>query len=217
MTQKELATYAGTSTWTIQAIELEKLKLSQRLAFKISGAMGVDYGWLLENDLSRPPVNQDQKPYSEADLIRAQDKGLNQERISHMNGKMELTQAYFLLRLIWEQVVKDRDELSFFLFRLKQFIESELHKIPALQEAHIPRRATTDILPPAWRPLFPVTHRSFDLMEADAAECRKAFEEHRTHLKQKADRQNNQQTIEDPLQIPAKQPKTRNKPKRTSK
>jgi transcriptional regulator with XRE-family HTH domain len=228
MTQKELAAHGGTSVWTIQAIELGKLKLSQGLAFKISEATGVDYGWLLENDLSREPVNQDQKPYSEADLIRAQEKGIKQERLKHTNGKMDLTQAYFLLRLVWEDVVKKPDELSFFLFRLKQFVDSELRKIPALQEAHIPRGAQIDIgttpsgqfeiLKVSTYPtLFPVSRRSFDLMESDASECRKAFEEHQTHLKQKADQQNNQQAIDDPLEIATKRSMTRSKPKRTSK
>ena len=124
LTQKELAGYAGTSTATVQAIELEKLKLSPRLAFKISEATGCDYSWLLENDLSRPPVNQNKDPYSKADLIRAQSKDIKKEMMSRLKGKMELTQAYFRLRLIWEEIVKNPDELSFFLFRVKQFVDS---------------------------------------------------------------------------------------------
>jgi hypothetical protein len=192
MTQKELAAYAGTSTWSVQAIELGRLKLSESLAFRISQATGVDYAWLLENDLSRPPVNKQNAPYSEADLIRAQDKSLKQERMTHMGGKLELTQAYFLLRLVWEKVAKNSDELSFFLFRLKQFVESELRRIPALQEAHLPRESEVDIpvsetsggqleiiKVSSYPTLFPVTPRSFDLMESDAYECREDLKEHR--------------------------------------
>ena len=207
MTQKELAAYAGTSTWTIQAVELCKLKLSPKLAFRISEAMGVDYGWLMENNLSRPPVNQQKAPYSEADLIRAQDKSLKQKRMTHMSGKLDLMGAYFLLHLVWEKIVKDPDQLSFFLFRLKQFVENELRKIPALR--HIPRESDVVIPFPqtsdsqfeiikvsTYPTLFPVTSKIFDVIESDIYEGRETFKRLQANEEKEAARLNDTDTQE---------------------
>ena len=164
LTQKELAAYAGTSTWTIQAIELEKLQLSQSLAFRISQATGVDYGWLTKNDLSRPPVNQRNEPYSEEDLIRAQNRSPEPTWFSLLNGKMVLTYAYYYLHLAWKQSAKDPDELFRFFFRLKQFLEDtgKFEEVPLLRDPSP----------------FPLTSKIFEVVERDVYECKEAFKKH---------------------------------------
>ena len=55
LTQKEMAALLGVSTPTIQAIELGKLKLSDRLAEKICYETGVNSCWILSNDVQIPP------------------------------------------------------------------------------------------------------------------------------------------------------------------
>lgn len=185
MTQKELAAYAGTSTSAVQAIELRKLKLSQKLAFRISEVMGVDYGWLLTNDLTKPPINQYKEPYSEADLVRAKNKYIKRGPVSELDGKMELVQAYYCLRQVWEEVVKYPDQLPFFLHRLRHFINSERDRIP---KGKVPKKvvyvdptvmvpASGDKIMEGPVSLFPIANDSFDAMEADVYECRKAFEQ----------------------------------------
>jgi transcriptional regulator with XRE-family HTH domain len=203
LTQKELAAYAGTSTWTIQAIELGKLKLSERLAFRISEATGVSYAWLMQNDLSRPPVNSRNEPYSEADLSRAQNKGLQEGRMSGLNGKMELTQAYYILRLIRDKLAKNPDELSFFLSRLKGYLQTELAKIPDMQGPMIHKDKRIDLVMNKdqtafevahiheYPSLIPVTFESFEMMKLDSYECWESWKEHRAKVEKEIERLNN--------------------------
>ena len=54
--QAELAALCGNSDRTIQAVELRKLALSERLARKIAHATGVSVGWLLNGDPTAPPI-----------------------------------------------------------------------------------------------------------------------------------------------------------------
>lgn len=187
MPQKQLAQYAQTSVWTIQEIELRRLELSPGLAFRISKATGVDYTWLMENDLSRPPVNQHNKPYSEEDLIRAQDKRDKGDWPSRLGGKMELAQAYYILHLIWEKVSKNADELSFFLFRLKKFLETELSRLPEppgdiTKESviHVSMKNGTPESAEVYQhpSLFPLTPRSFEIVRLDVDECERECKEH---------------------------------------
>jgi transcriptional regulator with XRE-family HTH domain len=52
--QSELAEYAGCSVSTIQALEVNRLPLSESLAARISTVTGVDLNWLLANDVTVP-------------------------------------------------------------------------------------------------------------------------------------------------------------------
>ena len=64
ITQKEMAALLECSTATIQAIELGKLKLSEKLAEKIVLKTAVDLGWMMNNEPTRPPVTGKGHPYS---------------------------------------------------------------------------------------------------------------------------------------------------------
>src|SRR6266851_1295882 len=64
LTQKEMSDLAGCSCATVQAVELEKLKLSEKLAQRISYQTGVDPGWLLANDVAREPTRGDGTPFT---------------------------------------------------------------------------------------------------------------------------------------------------------
>ena len=55
LSQSELATLAGCSKRTIQAIEIGRLKLSENLAARIAHETGVTQGWLLGGDYHAPP------------------------------------------------------------------------------------------------------------------------------------------------------------------
>ncbi len=52
--QGELAELAGCSISSIQAIEVNKLRLSESLAARISVSTGADLNWLLRNDVNEP-------------------------------------------------------------------------------------------------------------------------------------------------------------------
>jgi transcriptional regulator with XRE-family HTH domain len=57
LTQKEMAEALECSAPTIQAIELGKLKMSDRLAEVCSLKTGISLDWLLKNDVTQPPVD----------------------------------------------------------------------------------------------------------------------------------------------------------------
>jgi DNA-binding XRE family transcriptional regulator len=54
LSQEQLAEWCDCSYYTIQAVELGRLKLSNSLAERISMATGAPVKWLLENNLSAP-------------------------------------------------------------------------------------------------------------------------------------------------------------------
>jgi transcriptional regulator with XRE-family HTH domain len=53
--QSELATLAGISTDAIQSIEILRLPLSEKIAFRLEQQLGVRAKWLLDNELGDPP------------------------------------------------------------------------------------------------------------------------------------------------------------------
>ncbi len=62
--QKEFAELVGKSTPAIQAIELGKLPLSDKLAERISYETGIFLGWLLDDDVTRSPISRHGEPYT---------------------------------------------------------------------------------------------------------------------------------------------------------
>ena len=66
LTQKEMAAVLHCSTPTIQAIELGRLKMSEKLAGLASLKTGINLTWLLDNDVAKPPIDTKDKPYSKA-------------------------------------------------------------------------------------------------------------------------------------------------------
>jgi transcriptional regulator with XRE-family HTH domain len=64
LTQKEMAAVLHCSAPTIQAIELDKLKLSEKLAGLASLKTGINLAWLLKNDVTQPPIDIKGKAYT---------------------------------------------------------------------------------------------------------------------------------------------------------
>jgi transcriptional regulator with XRE-family HTH domain len=73
LTQSELGKLVHRSGRTIQMIELNRdYRLTPELAEKISYQTHVNLAWLLENDISKPPISQDREPYTKDDYEVAQ-------------------------------------------------------------------------------------------------------------------------------------------------
>jgi transcriptional regulator with XRE-family HTH domain len=72
LTQKQLADLAERSRPTIQAIELGKLQLSEKLAQRIAYQTGVAPGWLLDDDVAQPPTRGDGTPFTQETFELAQ-------------------------------------------------------------------------------------------------------------------------------------------------
>lgn len=64
LTQKEMAKLTECSAATIQAIELGKLKLSDRIISLLLPKTGISGAWLDANDITQPPLATGGKPYS---------------------------------------------------------------------------------------------------------------------------------------------------------
>jgi len=64
LSQKEMAGILECSTPTIQAIELGKLQLSEKLAGLVSLKTGIDLAWLLIDDVTQPPVDLAGEPFT---------------------------------------------------------------------------------------------------------------------------------------------------------
>jgi transcriptional regulator with XRE-family HTH domain len=62
--QKQFAELVGKSTRTIQAIELGQLRLSEKLAERISFETGIYLPWLLEDDVTCPPFSRNMQRYT---------------------------------------------------------------------------------------------------------------------------------------------------------
>ena len=67
-----MAEVLGYSKATVQAIELGKLKLSDRLAGVASLKTGINLAWLLDNDVIKPPVDVKGEPYTKETFEKIQ-------------------------------------------------------------------------------------------------------------------------------------------------
>ena len=64
ITQKEMAEILECSTATVQAVELGKLKLSLKLAGNLFNQTSVNLDWLLDDDVTKPPIDYQGSPYT---------------------------------------------------------------------------------------------------------------------------------------------------------
>src|SRR6266404_752890 len=64
LTQKQLADLAECARPTVQAIELQKLHLSEKLALKIAYQTGVHVGWLLADNVETAPTCGNGRPFT---------------------------------------------------------------------------------------------------------------------------------------------------------
>lgn len=68
LNQKQFADLIVRSRPTVQAVELCKLPLSEKLAEDISNATGIDPGWLLAGDPEKPIRHMNGHPYNPGDF-----------------------------------------------------------------------------------------------------------------------------------------------------
>src|SRR5260221_3893896 len=64
ITQKEMADILECSVPTVQAIELGKLKLSMKLAGNLFNQTSVDLDWLMNDDVTKPPIDYEGDLYT---------------------------------------------------------------------------------------------------------------------------------------------------------
>jgi transcriptional regulator with XRE-family HTH domain len=78
----DFAELVGCSTATINSLEVGRLTLSESLGQKIAHATGVSLAWLLEGDVTVPPVARDGEPYTAEVFARWQHERLGFDQVS---------------------------------------------------------------------------------------------------------------------------------------
>jgi DNA-binding XRE family transcriptional regulator len=136
--QKEFANeIAGCSKFTIESLESNplRLKLSTRLAFKISESTGCDVNWLLSNSENLPMTNANGRDYSLQDWEDARDADLESLKFYRVEPEMEIGVAADLLHRVLDAARKrDIKALSDFQKRLEHYVRSEISRFRDLQD-----------------------------------------------------------------------------------
>ena len=129
ITQKEMAVILECSTPTVQAIELGKLNLSEKLAGLVSHKTGINLAWLLTNDVNQPPVDVEGVPYTKALFEDYQALGLQQKHPDEgaLQALHSLTTNIRRLCAIYYRAYK-KDDSALCAYKLaKAFDELEKH------------------------------------------------------------------------------------------
>ena len=137
-TQEDFAVLAGVSRNAVASLESGRLKLSARLANKISEQTNVNPHWLLAADPSAPMVNCDNQPWRQEDFEAAQ-KDLQERDLAlqlyDREMAMEVGTAYsFLQRALQAASKKNVFAVSQFRHRLEHFVRSEIHRFGELRD-----------------------------------------------------------------------------------
>jgi len=139
LTQQQLADLLRCSRMSIQQIESGKLRMSHKMAEKISLHTGVSMNWLLANQYRVPPVWQrdSEQPYTREafKLTRAE---VSRPRINPLDvGFLEnvLAVAYHRLNAVAEEAYRT-DKTVYFHYQLREFLEELERQWPASTNLH---------------------------------------------------------------------------------
>jgi len=137
LTQKEMAALLECSTPTIQAIELGKLRLSDKLAERLCLETGVSLEWLLEDDVSKPPVTLGSEPMTKDTFVETR---AARARPLHVGDDVSRIQAAYVYAVEWVGVVllraaqaKRTDLYIYKLMSALQNLGEELGEEPCLK------------------------------------------------------------------------------------
>jgi transcriptional regulator with XRE-family HTH domain len=128
--QREMAVIAGCSRHTVESVEQGRLRLSARLATKISEATGIDYNWLLAGDTTLPMVARDGAPYRQKDFELAQDSELSKPLpLYQFAPEMQVgVGADLVYRAL--KAARRRNAVPEFLKRFNHYVRSEIRRFP---------------------------------------------------------------------------------------
>ncbi len=138
LTQKEMAAILECSTPTIQAVELGRLNLSEKLAGLVSHKTGINLTWLLKNDVNQPPVDVEGVPYTKALFEDYQALGLQQKHpdLGALQALHSLTTNIRRLCAIQFRAYKNDDSALCAYKLAKAFEELEKH-FGVTEEDHV--------------------------------------------------------------------------------
>ena len=150
LTQQQLAELVQCSRPTIQAIELNKLGLSQKLAARVSFHTGISAAWLLKNEYNVPPVCRDNPnhPYTR-EVFEKTRRALTKPRTSAAHLvvlEQVLAWAYRHLGGVLLAAYRS-DKTAHFNHELRQWVaEMESHFVPSKDLPPAPVGVTAGLL-----------------------------------------------------------------------
>jgi len=146
LTQKEMADVLDCSAPTIQAVELGRLKLSEKLAGLASHKTGINLAWLLEDDVTKPPIDIKGKPYTKKTFEEFQaiagfrkDPLHASELASFLRDKLNRRLSALLLRAY---INDETDLCGYKLSKAFDELEKQFRVTEADHKAMIPTRRT---------------------------------------------------------------------------
>jgi hypothetical protein len=123
---------------TIQAIELTKLKLSEKLAVTLSAKTGVSMKWLMDGDVTAPPVDRANKPYTRETFERARAKDTSDpNRFSPDHFGIGSSVASCLPTIFRAALAAHRaSDVQLFSYRLTSAISEVAGKYPGYEDLY---------------------------------------------------------------------------------
>ncbi len=122
--QKELADVAGCSHDTIRSVELDRLKLSEGLARKISAATGAHFRWLIQNDLNTPIIETRGYRYTKSTYEATQAAKQMGDAWMEILGPDYAASFYGQIRAIISSAAKPkRDVAEVAVWKIAKFLE----------------------------------------------------------------------------------------------
>jgi hypothetical protein len=143
---------------TIQMIELRPdiYRLTPELAEKISYETGVDMEWLLENDVSKPPITLQEAPYTKACFEFVQ--SINSSRLMYKsNAEASIVELQLLMVIIVARIgatalaAQESGNVNLFRWKLSRAIDELGHEFKA-------NARNANALLAAWPPWRGETH-----------------------------------------------------------
>lgn len=128
--QFAFADIVGCSLSTIQSVEVGRLKLSKGLASRIEVKTGINSGWLLENDPTKPPIDLVGEPYSREKFDRVREL-IGSSAVCFIGSLVALRSAVYKLGAL-SVVAAQRDQTNILAYRLNTVLDDILDefKIP---------------------------------------------------------------------------------------
>jgi hypothetical protein len=123
ISMKEFAALTGRSFFTWKALEAGRLPVSEGLASKISEQSGVDMDWLLNDERSGPPVDQQGNPITEESFAALQTKLLHLSQSRDVK-QMKIMAVYLARKLanVLQEIAEDPEHFHIAHYRTNRFV-----------------------------------------------------------------------------------------------
>jgi DNA-binding XRE family transcriptional regulator len=130
-TQKEFSAIIGVSKDTIESLEQGRLKLSPKLALRISRMCGVDHAWLNDDANDKEMINEYGEPYTLRDFEECQERDASLSFYLAAE-EMQIAIAYDRLVRAYREA-RATHQVPHFIKTLERFVQAQVHQFPGLK------------------------------------------------------------------------------------